>query len=189
MKKFFVIMLILAVIIVSGIFFFSKPKLPTEIQIGDVTVNLGITEIGDLLEAGFSLVNVGQIGTAREGQEYLPFYTDFTKDGQNFRMDLYTPWSGRTYVQKEFDQVLIDGIVGSMSFRLSDLESGYVFYNGVDVTDITPEMLESWGRTPQPNSGTLSLITSEIRVDYMSVTVGGGYYVVISMPTDAFPKR
>ena len=189
MKKFFALMLILAIIIVSVILIFSGSGLPTEIQVEDFTVYLGITEIGDLLEAGFSLVHINQIGGAWEGQEYIPFYADFTKNGQNYRIHLYTPWSGNMFIDDEFEQVLIDGFVGRMSFRLGDLESGHAFYNGVDVTDITPEVLEGWGRTQRPDSGTLQLTAGKIRVDLRRTTVGGDYTVHISMRMDAFPNR
>lgn len=123
------------------------PDLPMEATVDGYTIVLGQTTMQDMIDQGYEVHPTGVPDTMKQGDKYIPFYYSLDRGaGDQVFVTACVPWGGSANVREEQKLSLTEGVIKSVTLRLSATEKVEVTYNGMDLSELTfDHAIKEWG--------------------------------------------
>lgn len=151
--------------------------MPMEVTVDGNTIVLGQTTMKEMTDWGYEAELTKTPDTAKDGDKFISFSYSLDKGaGNQFFVTVCVPWSGKTDISHERSIAPTEGIVKSVSVRVSSTEKIEAAYNGVKLKELTYEYAEKeWGAASEKKDG-----------DKMKCTVKAKAGFVVLSGTDTF---
>lgn len=131
----------------------SGPDMPMEIQIDGDTIVLGQATLPDLVRLGWKAKLTGAQREIRAKAKFVAFHYRLERadgSGVQFWASVYVPFQGKASggsadISQERAIAGTEGILYRVEVRRDDAQGRDVFYNGVNLQDMTCARARRWG--------------------------------------------
>lgn len=128
----------------------GKSDMPMEVEVDGVNIVLGQTTIEALTSQGYTARLSQSPASAGKNDKYLPFTLSLDKGaGEQIYVSVYVPYNGGTNINAEKKLAVKEGIIYSVFCTPGSTKKIKVFYNGVEIQELTVELMtKEWGLKP-----------------------------------------
>lgn len=175
----------------------SGPDMPMEIQIDGSTIVLGRTTMSDLTGLGWKAKITGAQREIRAKAKFVAFHYRLEQtdgSGVQFWASVYVPFQGKASggsadISQERAAAGTEGVLYRVEVRRDDAQGCDVFYNGVNLRELTCAHAQRWGavRDEVQSPAAYSLEAAQGSLKFQQSDTDGGLGVLtIAMSADAF---
>lgn len=177
----------------------SGPDMPMEIQIDGDAIVLGQTTMSDLTGMGWKAKITGAQREIRAKAKFVAFHYRLERtdgSGVQFWASVYVPFQGKASggsadISQERAIAGTEGILYRVEVRRDDAQGRDVFYNGVNLQELTCAQAQRWGaaRDEERSPVTYSLEAARGSLKFEQSDTGGGLGgLTIAMSAGAFEE-